>query len=490
MAWLRWVCLILAVAGLLGCSSLAPMSARPQSDTQKVAELPLVNCVPPMDDPDYWIIKYPRPDKIFLSPRQIQRLNQTSVEHGLVNDVFSEKLWNDQPKYAERQEEENNAVNPGLSSNQSMPGTMTAARLQAYLREETDRIKMVPRWDAQGKPVGEAYYRRLDENLNLAGITSQNPIRYGLMRRRSDFRYYPTHDILKLKPSPWEFDVLQVSAVQAYQPVAILHASRDGRWMFGVAPACRGWVPSRDVALAGRPEELRPFTQPRERLVVVGHYATVAAQPGDTLSAERFYMGTVCPLIARDARYYQIALPEVEGNSRLAQRVGYILREDAVHEGFLPCTPRTICDQAFKLLHTPYSWGGAGEYRDCSQLVMDVFATVGLALPRNSGGQGQVGNGIVRLNHKHKAARRLAELGRLDHPALLQFPGHVMLFIGREGNRAYAIHDIWSFRQPESSSHDRKIIIGQVVVSDLSLGEDSTRGSLLERITVINRLQP
>jgi hypothetical protein len=445
-----------------------------------------------MDDPDYWIIKYRHPDKVFLNTRQIQRLNQTSLERGLVNDVFSEKLWNDHPKFSDHQDEDSNVCSLGTSAPAfaQPPGTMAASLLQAYLQEETCRIKLVPRWNSQGKLVEAEYYRQLDDNLNLADITPLNKIQYGLMRRRSDFRYYPTHDVLKIKFSPWEFDVLQVSAVQAYQPVAILHFSHDGKWAFAVAPACRGWVPREDLALAGQLSEFMPFTHPQRRLVVVGHFATVMAQPGDTLAAERFYMGTACPLLAQDARYYQIALPDADSNSHLVQRVGFISREDAVHEGFLPCTARTICAQAFKLLHTPYSWGGEGEYRDCSQLVMDVFATVGLTLPRNSGCQGQVGNRIVHLNHKYKPSRRLLEIGRLDHPALLQFPGHVMLYLGQEGNNVYAIHDIWSFRQPDTPTQDRKLLIGQVVVSDLSLGADSTRGSLLERITVVNKLQP
>jgi hypothetical protein len=484
-----------AAAGLIlgGCTSLAPTGELPQIDATKVAELPLIHCVPPMDDPDYWIIKYAHPDKIFLNPRQILRLNQSSVEHGLINNVFSEKLWNDRPKCSEQhQEEDGNACNLGTTcaATAQQPVTMAAAMLQAYLREETERIKQVPRWDSLGRRVGAEYYQQLDDNLNLAGLLVANKISYGLMRRRSDFRYYPTHDVLRLKPTPWEFDALQVSAVQAYQPLAVLHTSRDGKWVFAVAPACQGWVPSEDVALVNQPVELTPFLNPKQRLVVVGHFATVVAQPGDTLAAEHFYMGTACPLLALDARYYQVALPAVDGNSRLVQRVGYISREDAVHEGYLPCTPRTICSQAFKLLHTPYSWGGEGEHRDCSQLVMDVFATVGLTLPRNSGCQGQVGNRVVRFNRKHKANYRLAAMNRLDHPALLQFPGHVMLYLGREGNNVYAIHDIWSFRLPDTPTQDRKMIIGQVVVSDLSLGEDSTRGSLFDRITVINPLQP
>jgi hypothetical protein len=445
-----------------------------------------------MDDADYWIIKLARPDRVLLTPRQIKGMNQKSLERGLVNDVFSEKLWSNQAKSIEHQDEEGNnggnALVPAPVS--ARLGYLNNATLLFYLKEETERIKKISRWDSKGRLVEAAGYQVLDDQLNLSGVGPENLVRFGLTRRRTDFRYYPTREALKTKPVAWEFDCLQVSAVQANQPVAILHASRDGLWVFAIAPACRGWVPAADIAVCAQLEELKPFLEPARRLVIVGHAVKAVAAPGDTLAAEFFYMGTSCPLLGADSDYYQIALPDTDAQGRWSRRTAYISRQAEVHEGFLPCTPRNIIVEAFRLLHSPYSWGGQGEFRDCSQLVMDVYATFGLVLPRNSGYQGQVGNRILRWTRKHKVAYRQEQLNRLAAPALLQFPGHIMLYLGREGGHYYAIHDIWSFRRPDTPSRDQKIIIGKVVVSDLSLGESSTRGSLLERITTVNQLKP
>jgi hypothetical protein len=493
MKWHMVWAVLVSVVLLVGCAQVPLRNSYRVSSSPEIATLPLANCTPPMDDPDYWIIKLKQPDRIFLTPRQINALNQGNLDRGLSNNVFSEKIWSTQPKSIEHQDEEsNNGGNQPWTAPASVrPGYVTRAALLAYLKEETERIKSAPRWDSQGNKAGAGYFQKLDNNLNFSAIQEENRIQYGLTLRRTDFRYYPTLDALKTQPSPWEFDGIQVSAVQAYQPLAVLHASRDGKWFFAFSPACRGWVASADVLLSNSgADELKPFIDPPKKLVILGHLVSVVSAPGDTLPAERFYMGTACPLLAIDPLYYKIALPDVDGNSRLVERAAYISRQECVREGFLPCTARNIYIQAFRLLRTPYSWGGQGEYRDCSQLVMDVYATVGLALPRNSGYQGQVGRKQIRLARRHKPAYRQAQLNRVDRPALLQFPGHIMLYIGREGNHYYALHDIWSFRKPDTPGRDKKLIIGQVVVSDLSLGESSTKGSLLERITVINLLQP
>jgi hypothetical protein len=485
--------MVLLVAGLAGCATL-PDQPIPQwpNESPEMAAMPLANCVPPMDDPDYWIIKFPQPDRVLLTPRQIEQLNQSNLTRGFSNDVLSDKVWSEQPRDVEHQDEDsNNNSNPGASCSVFIrPGFLTRNVLTAYLKEETDRIRRSPRWDEYGRKVPNEVLQALDDNLNLQAVQDENPIYYGIMRRRADFRYYPTKAILKIVPSRYEFDGIQVSAVQAYQPLAILHTSRDGKWCFVIAPACRGWVPKEDLVVCQDREELASWMTPAQRLVVVGHSVPVVAEPGNTITVERFYMGTACPLVSIEPLYYKIALPDSDGNSRLAQKYAYVSRLEAVSEGFIPCTIRNVYSQAFRVLHTPYSWGGQGEYRDCSQLVMDVYACMGLVLPRNSGYQGRVGNKIIKFTRKQKAPFRMTQLKKVDRPALLQFPGHVMLYLGREGNHYYAIHDIWSFRKPLTSSQDRKVIIGKVVVSDLSLGESSTKGTLLERITVVNTLQP
>lgn len=56
-----------------------------------------------------------------------------------------------------------------------------------------------------------------------------------------------------------------------------------------------------------------------------------------------------------------------------------------------------------------------------------------------------------------------------------------MLYLATLESRAYAIHSAWAYRRPRHGRDDT-FVVNRVVVSDLTLGEGSRRGSLLERL--------
>ena len=66
----------------------------------------------------------------------------------------------------------------------------------------------------------------------------------------------------------------------------------------------------------------------------------------------------------------------------------------------------------------------------------------------------------------------------------LRLPGHIMLYLGKDHGRHYVIHSIWGIQKSGKAGPELQKI-GRVVVSDLSLGEKGTNGSLLGRITDI-----
>ncbi len=488
----RNLIVFICLATLTGCASVSlPPSPPPGPRAKTYASLPLINCQNVMDDENYWIPKLGNRDKFLLTYPEIEQLNSSNYARGLLTDVFSKKLWD--YKYAEVDRPEE--VNPDSGWDQSAakvysPGVLGGYTLYTYLKAETERIKRVRRWKSDGRPVPRGVFKQLDANLNLGGIRENNHLSYGITRRRTDVRYYPTDMIITSKRWNVDFDIVQVSSIRAMQTVAVLHASLDEKWVFAVTSYCRGWIKCRDLITGCDPRDLKRFLQPERRLVVTGHVVAAVWEPGTTRTAERLFMGTACPLLKKTEYYYQIGLPAKTRSGRLGYQRVFISRHAEVHEGYLPCSVRNIYQQGFKLLHTPYSWGGKEEQRDCSQLVMDLFATMGLAMPRNSSAQALVGKVRYTFGRKDSVRRRRNKLNSLKYPALLQFPGHVMIYIGRVGAHYYALHDIWSYRESASPEKDKKVIIGKVVVSDLSLGQGSTKGSLLERLTNINLLKP
>jgi len=186
----------------------------------------------------------------------------------------------------------------------------------------------------------------------------------------------------------------------------------------------------------------------------------------------------------------QVMIPYRADDGRCTFNAAYV-SDAQVHRGYLPYTPRHAIEQAFKLLNSPYGWGGMYGEQDCSRFIQEVFATMGVMLPRNSTQQAKVGKLVASFGRTSTIAYRT---GILSNSAgggitLLQFPGHIMLFLGMADGRPYAIHDIFAYTEP-SKDGDRLIAINRVAVTSLNIGGGTKKGSLLQRITRVRMVAP
>ncbi len=181
------------------------------------------------------------------------------------------------------------------------------------------------------------------------------------------------------------------------------------------------------------------------------------------------------------------ALRGRDGRARWTR--AFIARRD-VSEGYLSYTPRTAITQAFKLLDAPYGWGDLDGGQDCSRFIRMVFATMGFDLPRNSAGQARAGLSIAEFDESSLPSQKAAviESRGCGGIALLYLKGHVMLYLGSVEGRSYVIHATSGYRE-RKGAHEVFLPLGRVVVSDLSLGEGTARGSLLERIRAVRLLR-
>ena len=149
-----------------------------------------------------------------------------------------------------------------------------------------------------------------------------------------------------------------------------------------------------------------------------------------------------------------------------------------------------LLTEAFGFLGSPYGWGGHEGGRDCSRLLMDVFDRFGIGLPRHSGSQANAGTFSIDLPPETTLVERghLLDSAHREGIALLYFPGHIMLYLGRgEAGDARVLHSLGEYYTPcpGGLEGETRRDVHRVVVSGLELGEGSTRGSLLERITKI-----
>ncbi len=149
-----------------------------------------------------------------------------------------------------------------------------------------------------------------------------------------------------------------------------------------------------------------------------------------------------------------------------------------------PLTRRAVLTAAFLFADSPYGLGGARAGRDCSGLLVDIFDTFDLALPRYSGWQAEAGSYAVNLS----GATETEKLRRLDLTArtgvvLLHLPGHIMLYLGRsEAGVPMALHALGDYAQPCDGGGESVVSVQRTVVSTLDVGRGSSRTAFLERL--------
>ncbi len=155
-------------------------------------------------------------------------------------------------------------------------------------------------------------------------------------------------------------------------------------------------------------------------------------------------------------------------------------------------TRRALLTEAFSMLGEPYGWGGKDGGYDCSRFLLEVFAKFGVDLPRHSARQALAGTFSVDVSalEDRNEKQLLLEAAARRGVVLLQFPGHIMLYLGTtEEGAPMAIHAFSEFLTPcEGTDLETVNRVDRIAVSDLSLGAGSSRRDFLSRITRISVL--
>jgi hypothetical protein len=104
-----------------------------------------------------------------------------------------------------------------------------------------------------------------------------------------------------------------------------------------------------------------------------------------------------------------------------------------VYLGYLPYNIANIIIQSFEFHGEIYGWGGMNNARDCSAMIMDIYRTFGIKLPRNSSQQGNNSYGMFF------SPKELA-------PGMpIYMPGHAMIYLGEYQGEHYVIHNFSGF---------------------------------------------
>ncbi|TPV93904.1 MAG: hypothetical protein B7733_18070 [Myxococcales bacterium FL481] len=297
----------------------------------------------------------------------------------------------------------------------------------------------------------------------------------------------PTRAGLFTPPVDPTFDRNRCATLHAGEAVRALLAHPQQPWVYVHAGHTVGWVFAAPLTPSVDVTSLESYRHADRRVAVVLDRADVTAptvlEPaaGSPVRRAPLRLGTTLPLLDADPRGYRVLVADERGLAPAR-----LPRSDALRVGPLPFRPSDVIRTALDHVGQRYGWGGHGGDYDCSLFLRDLFAVFGVQLARHSAVQAQLGSrsrdiGALDEAGKRAAIREAAQRGVV----LLYMPGHIMLYLGEDGDRMYAVSAISEYLEPCESGPDTVRRLDRVAVTTLELGRSTQRKAFIERLTRI-----
>ncbi len=333
----------------------------------------------------------------------------------------------------------------------ALPATLSRAQVAGWI----DDLAPPPTrqlWDEAGTQVPKATLDAIVGNRALAAIPANQPTRYGMAVERAALRAFPTALRVFSTQGETDIDRFQESALFPGDPVAIIHASADRQWLFVVSPRYAAWVEAKAIAEGARANVLGYGARAPYRVITGAKPRTVFTREEPRVSELQLDMGTRVPLAdaAPDKPVngmhpytaWILDLPVRNADGSLAFAPALLQKNAGSSADYLPLTRANLIRQAFKFLGERYGWGHSYNGRDCSGFVSEIYRSMGVQLPRNTGDQAK-SPVFARTGFEPGDARdkRMAAVKALQVGDLIYIPGHVMMYIGDIDGRPYVIHD-------------------------------------------------
>ncbi len=357
-------------------------------------------------------------------------------------------------------------------------------------------------YDVHGHRVSDTTLQGFVDALALDAIPEQQPVRYGLVVHRAAVRTYPTMLRVFSRKGDTDIDRFQETALVPGTPVAVLHHSADGKWLFVEAPRYRAWVEAKYIAVGGA-DEVFGYVRKEPFLVVTGDAVRTVFTPEEPrVSKLLLDMGTRVPFdpawpddkpVNGQGPYvsHVIELPVRNDDGTLAFRHALLQKNTDTRDHYLPLTRANIVRQAFKFLGERYGWGHSYEGRDCSGFVSDVYRSMGILMPRNTSAQSvSPAANLTRFDENSTHEERMKAVAALETGDLVYIPGHVMMVLGRLDGQPYVIQDVLGAGFLDDDGQFRHVKLNQVAVTPLLPLMNSDHQTWVDRMTSIVRIRP
>ena len=408
---------------------------------------------PEMMHADYWIRE--EHSKVLMTPEEIARFNRNN--RGVITARDKTKF----PKLDEFEE------------------TLDGNVLRSFLNDNAKTVPGDPsKYYLNGKPTTEEYWKNLVGLSNIDNIPEQINVRFGFTTKRMTIRLFPTEDRVFEKTSDRYYDSMIFSECMPYMPVAVLHESSDGKYLYVVFDSYAAWVRKDAVAICKDITDWKARQDPGQWLVVTAREIRLGNDPYSSKTSNLVLpMGTKMELVPADkapksthqrATYgdYVVKVPTRGNDGSLKDEYVLIPVSDDVNVGYLPLSPANIVRQAMKRLGDRYGWAGDLQANDCTGITREIYRCFGVLMPRVS--QSNV-NGVYKVNMKNMSSKQKLEvIEKLEPGSLISMPGHMMIYLGTVDGKPFVISACGTFVAPapgpKDAIHPNSVILNSLYV--------------------------
>ena len=345
-------------------------------------------------------------------------------------------------------------------------------------------------FDESKKPINTRFFAELVKSINISSYPNQRKI--AIMIKTTNIRALPTNKPRFSKIDGYPFDRWQNSLIFAYTPIIVLHSDKSKEWLLVQSSFVSGWVKADEVAFVSQKQAREmmsaDFVLPMEDKIPLYH---------NGLFLQNARVGMLLPTIKGDSKRQILAFKRDINGEAVKIRVDFDKKLFAPFP--LPLNNENIAKMIEIIGAENYGWGGMYENRDCSSFVRDIFANVGIWLPRNSKAQvdyGKRANGSEFIALPKDNDAKIATILSRAKPfrTIIWLKGHIMLYIGAIKGNPIVAHQVWGISGKNGTEILSAVSIttltpqidiknGIIVENDL----DSTQ-SLLDKIEAINIL--
>lgn len=389
---------------------------------------------------DYWARKADNPDRVLMTPAQINAYNKAATA---AETTYRVNLY-------------------------SVPRRYDATALLNSLIAGAENDKSTRDLYIDGKIIDkEAFYRDIFAAMKSTAISGEQLFRYAICTTHTGIFSLPCNAEIGYSETDPDSE-FQLSELRVNEPFLIKQSCtyNGSTFYWGMSDHLSGWVNAEHLAVcSGREEWKDAFAvnaSAKDFIVVTtDSITTELSRTVPSISGVRLTIGTVLKLVEKENiprnigernawHSYTVYLPTRNADGTYRKAVALLPQHCDVSVGFLPLTQRNLLETAMKCLGNRYGWGGTLGAMDCSLFTRAVYLCCGINMPRNTNWQQNVPNTRFDLSEMTDA-QKLKFLSGVPAGTLLYLPGHTMIYLGMDRNMGYVISDAGSVSPPSGA---------------------------------------